>query len=48
MANSGDANGFSAIGQLVEDSVGADPQRIQTAQFSAKRIAGKGIALEQP
>lgn len=48
MANSGDANGFSAIGQLVEDSVGADPQRIQTAQFSAKCIADKRIALEEP
>lgn len=47
MADSGDADRFSAIGQLVEDSIGADPQRIQTAQFSAERIAGKRIALKQ-
>jgi len=47
VADSGDANCLSAVGQLVEDSIGADPQRIQTTQFSAKRIAGKRIAFKQ-
>lgn len=47
MANSSDANRLPAIGQLVEDSVGADSQRIQAVKLSAKCISGEWFTLEQ-
>lgn len=47
MADRGDANRLLGIGQLVEDSVRADPQRVQTAQFASERMAGLWLALQQ-
>lgn len=47
MADSRHANDLIAIGQLIEDPISADPQRVQAAQPALKRVAGLGIALEQ-
>lgn len=47
MADGSNADGLSAIGQLIEDSIGADSQRIQAAEFSPQRIAGERVTLEQ-
>jgi hypothetical protein len=47
MADGSDAYGFSAVGQLVENPVGADPQRIHPAKLSSQRISGEGVTFEQ-
>lgn len=47
MANGGDANRFSTVGQLVDDPIRAHPQRIQATKFSAQRVPGEGVALQQ-
>lgn len=47
MADGSDANRLSAIGQLIEDSIGADPQRVQAAELSTERGTGERFALEQ-
>lgn len=47
MADGSNADGLSAIGQLIEDSIGADSQQIQTTEFSPQRIAGERVTLEQ-
>lgn len=48
MTNGGDTDGLLAIGQLVEDPIGADTQRVQTAQFASERVTGLRFALQQP
>ena len=47
MADRCDTNRLSSVGQLIEDSIGTDPQRIQTTELAAQCIAGERIALEQ-
>jgi hypothetical protein len=47
MADSGDANGLSAVGQLVENSIGPHSQGVQTSELSSKGITGERVALEQ-
>ncbi len=47
MADRGDANRFAAVSQLVEDPIGADPERIQPPQFSPQRVAGSRFTLEE-
>jgi hypothetical protein len=47
MADGGDANGLSTVGQLVEDSIGTNPQRIQAAKLPTKGIAGERVPLKQ-
>jgi hypothetical protein len=47
MADGGDADGLRVVGQLVEDPVGADPQRVEAAEVAAKCVAGERLALEQ-
>lgn len=47
MADRSDANRFSAVGQLVEDSISADPQRVQAAELPPQGVAGERVALEQ-
>lgn len=47
MADSGNANRFPAVDQLIEDSIGAHPQRVQPTKFSAQRITGEWVALEE-
>ena len=47
MMDCGDANRLSAIGQLIENPVRADPERVQAAELSPQGIASERIALEQ-
>lgn len=47
MTDGSDTNGLSAIGQLIENSIGADPKGIKAAELASKRVTGKGITLEQ-
>jgi hypothetical protein len=47
VANSRDANGLLAVGQLVEDPISADSQQIQPTQFASERMSGPWLALEQ-
>ena len=46
MADGDNANCLSAIGQLVDDPVGANPQRRQTAKLPPECVAGEWIALQ--
>lgn len=46
MTDRRDTNRLPAIGQLIDDPIGADSQRIQAPELAAKRIAGERIALE--
>ena len=47
VTDSGNTDRFPAIDQLVENSICANPQRVQPAELSSKRIPGKRVALEQ-
>jgi len=47
VADGGDPNGLSAVGQLVEDSIGTNPQRIQAAKLPTKGVTGERFALKQ-
>jgi len=40
MADRGDANRLAAVGQLVEDPVGTDPQRVEAKEPPPERIPG--------
>lgn len=48
MTNRGDTNRLSAVGQLIKDSIGADPQRVEAAELPSERMAGERFTLEQP
>jgi hypothetical protein len=37
---------FSAVSQLIEDSIRANSEGVQAAEFSPKRIAGEWVTLE--
>ena len=43
MADRGDANGLLAVGDLVDDSVGADAERSEALESAAERISGEGL-----
>jgi hypothetical protein len=45
VADGGDANGSPIVGQLVEDSVGAYSQRIETAQLASECMPDAWLAL---
>lgn len=47
MANCGDANRLPASGELVEDPVGANPQRVQPAELPPQSVTCFRLALEQ-
>lgn len=47
MTDRDDADRLSLVGHLVEDSVRTDSQRVEAAKFSAKRLTGERLALEQ-
>ena len=47
MSDGGDANGLPAVGQLIEDPVGADTQRIDPVQFASKGVASLRFALKK-
>lgn len=47
MANRSHANSLFAVGQLIEDPVGADSQRVKTAEFAAKSVACSWVTLKQ-
>lgn len=47
MANGGNPNRLSAFGELVDDPVSADPQRVEAAEPSTQRVAGRRFTLEQ-
>lgn len=47
MANRRDADRVPIVGQLVEDPVSTDAQRVQPAQLSPQRTARFWLALEQ-
>lgn len=47
MADSCNTDGSLAIGQLVENPVCANPQRVQTAQFASECIASMRFSLQQ-
>lgn len=38
---------FSAVGQLVEDPIGSDPQGVETAEFSPQRISSERLSLKE-
>jgi hypothetical protein len=42
-----DPNRLPPVSQLIEDAIGADPQRVQPVKLAAKGISGKWIALQQ-
>jgi hypothetical protein len=47
VADGGDPDGLSAVGQLVEDSIGTNPQGIQAAKLPTEGVAGKRFTLKQ-
>jgi hypothetical protein len=47
VANSGDADGLLTVGQLVENPIGADAQRIEPAQLAFERMSRAWLALKQ-
>lgn len=47
MTDRRDANRLTPVGQLIENPVGADSQRVEATELAAKRVAGEGIALEK-
>jgi hypothetical protein len=47
VADGGDPNGLSAVGQLAEDSIGANPQRIQAAKLPTTGVAGERFTLKK-
>jgi hypothetical protein len=47
MADRGHADRLPLVSHLVKEPVRADPQRVGAAQFSAERLAGERVALEQ-
>ncbi len=48
MANGSNSNRLLRIGELVKDSICANPQRVQATQLASKRVSGMRFALEQP
>jgi hypothetical protein len=48
MADGGDANRPAPIGQLIEDPVRADSQRVQAAEPPPERVPCLRVALQQP
>lgn len=48
MADGSDPDRLAAVGQLVDDPIGAHPQRVQAPELAPKRIASKRVPLEQP
>jgi hypothetical protein len=47
MANGSHTNRLLRISQLIENSIGADAQRVQPAQLAPKRMARMRFALQQ-
>jgi hypothetical protein len=47
VSDGGNSNRLSRIRELVEDSISADPQRIEPPQFASERMAGLRLALQQ-
>ena len=47
MADRGDADSLLPIGQLIEDAVGADPQRVQAAQFASQCVPHPRFTLQK-
>ncbi len=47
MADGGHPNRLLGIGELVENPVGANAQRVEPAQFAAERMSSLRFALEQ-
>jgi hypothetical protein len=48
VADRSDANCLFAVGNLVDDAVGADAERTQSLEATAQRVSGEGLAFEQP
>ena len=46
MTDGGNPNRLLGIGELVEDSIRADPKRVQTAQLASERVPGLRFSLE--
>lgn len=47
MADGGDADCLVAVCELVDDPVGADPQRVKATKPATQRIAGVRFTFEQ-
>jgi hypothetical protein len=47
VADGGDPDRLAAVGHLIEDAIGPDPQAIQSLKFPPKLMAGERLALEQ-
>lgn len=47
MPDGGYADGLFGVGQLIENPVGAHPQRVQTEELASEGVPGLGFALEQ-
>lgn len=47
MPDGGYADGLSGVGQLIENPVGAHPQRVQTEELASQGVPGSGFSLEQ-
>lgn len=47
MADRSNANRLAPVGELIDDPVGADPQRVEPPELSPERITGKRVTLEQ-
>jgi hypothetical protein len=45
VTNGGHADGFPVVGELIDDSVGADSQRVEASELATKRIASSRFAL---
>jgi hypothetical protein len=47
VADGSHSDGLSPVGQLIEDSIGADSQRIQASELPAKGVPGERFPLKQ-
>ena len=46
MADGRDTNGLLCVDKLVENPVGADPERAEASQLAAQSMACMGLALK--
>lgn len=46
MADGGDADRLAPLGQLIENPIGADSQRVEAPKFPAQGVTGERIALQ--
>ncbi len=48
MADGGDTDRLVVVGELVDDAIGADPERSQAAQSASEEVSSVGVTFEKP